>query len=88
MKNTRTRKAKGLPRYKKAKIVEKHSRSVIQIQLNKKKDYSGNKNVKRPLQVVHRDMAGPSWTRQHPISKTGPESGNSSDTDRYSSDED
>lgn len=88
MKNTRTRKAKDLPRYEKAKVIGESSRNIVPVQLNKRKTRVAIKNVKRPPQVAHHDIAGLSETSQQPAtSKTGPESGNNSDTDRYSSDE-
>lgn len=88
MKNTRTRKAKDLPRYEKATVIDKSSRNIVPVQLNKRKTRVAIKNVKRPPQMVRYGIAGPSGTSQQPTtSENGPKSRDSSDTDWYSTDE-
>lgn len=87
MKNTRTRKAKELPRYEKAEITGEVIRNIVPVKLNTRQTRVAMKNVKRPPQVV----AGPSGTSKvsaHPgPAKTRPESGDSFTKDGSSSGE-
>lgn len=88
MKNTRTRKAKELPRYEKAIVTEKPKRNIIPVKLKNRNTKVALRNVKRPSQMVV-DTARPSGSRddpEHPENR--PESGNSSDSDWNGSDED
>lgn len=87
MKNTRTRKAKDLPRYEKAVVTDKVKKNIVPVKLNKRNTKVAMKNIKRPPQVML-DIAGPSGSKQqsdHP--KARPESRNSSDSAGYSSNE-
>lgn len=86
MKNTRTRKAKELPRYEKAKVVGKVHRNIVPVKLKNRNTRVAIKNVKRPPQVVD-DPARPSGSRENfEYSEDESESRNSSDEDWDGSD--
>lgn len=63
MKNTRTRKAKHLPRYEKATITGDVANNTIPVKLKTRQPKVALKNVKRSSQVVA-DVAGPSSFRK------------------------
>lgn len=63
LKNTRTRKAKQLTRYEKAKVTGKSERNIVPLQLKKRKTRVALNNIKRTPQVVLYDAAGPSCSR-------------------------
>lgn len=89
MKNTRTRKAKELPRFEKAQVIGEPERNIVPVLLKKRKTRVALKNVKRPPQVVPNDAAGPSRPRIQPKApESRAESGDNSDEDRSSSGED
>lgn len=52
MKTTRTRKAKNLPRFEKAKVIGNPKHNIIPVELNKRKTRVAIKNIKRPPQIV------------------------------------
>lgn len=86
MKNTRTRKAKHLPRYEKAEAIDEIARNTLPVKLGKRNTKVAIKNIKRPPQVVPggAGYSEPSTSAQIPNS--GEESGNSVNQDRDSSD--
>lgn len=89
MKTTRTRKAKELPRYEKAKVSGKTVRNVVPVQLNNRKTKVTVKNIKRPPQVVvsSRDTPGPNRkVMQRKPSESQSEPGDCTDTYGISSD--
>lgn len=88
MKNTRTRKAKDLPRYEKAKVIGKPNRNIIPVELKKRKTRVAIKNVKRPPQVKPGTSGTDRLDPQPGTSKSGNKSGNSSDQTWDGSDED
>jgi hypothetical protein len=89
MKNTRTRKAKDLPRYEEAKVVGNPSRNIIPVELKNRKTRVAIKNVKRPPQMQRDHSDHISEADDQPeCSKAGPKPGTSTDTDWNSSDED
>jgi hypothetical protein len=87
MKNTRTRKAKQLPRYEKALVTGDVKRNIVPVKLNKRDTKVAIKNVKRPPQVLYNSPPSGSTERAGP-SKPISESGDSSDEDWNGSDED
>lgn len=88
MKNTRTRKAKDLPRFEKAKVIGKPDRNIIPVELKKRKTRVAIKNIKRPPQVKP-STSGTNQLEQQPgPSKSGEKSGNSTDETWDGSDED
>ncbi|CAH4036731.1 unnamed protein product [Pieris brassicae] len=52
MKTTRTRKAKQMPRYEKAKVVGQSKHNIVPVELNKRTTRVAAKNIKRPPQIV------------------------------------
>lgn len=87
MKNTRTKKAKELPRYEKATVTGKPKRNVVPVKLKNRNTRVALRNFKRPPQMVA-DTARPSGSREnseHPEDRS--ESGNRSDLDWKNSDE-
>lgn len=87
MKNTRTRKAKDLPRFEKAKVTGKPNRNIIPVELKNRKTKVAIKNVKRPPQV--KPTSGTDRLEPQPgTSKPGNKSGNSTDQTGDSSNED
>lgn len=87
MKDTRTRKAKDLPRFEQAEVIGECSKNILPVKLKNRKTRVAIKNVKRPSQVV-RAGAGPGRSdtmSEH--SKTRSEPRDSSDSDGRSGDE-
>lgn len=88
MKNTRTRKAKELPRYEEARVIGVPERNIIPVKLKNRKTKVAIKNVKRPPQVVRGAASNSRSNSRTPPPESGGESRNNSDQNGDSSDED